>query len=352
MKIKTFLVSSVALLAAVSCGQKASDVTKLTGEFPEGTAPSSVVVAVPGQEEVTADVVDGKFSMEVPADITAMSTLTGDNGVKVKFVSDGTPLEVSFEDAQNVKFTSKAPKASVQARVEAFKEGSAAFVERFRQMSEDLSEEQADSLYDAINVEYLDFNRNTFKENTGNVLSLVALQNLQYDIPVAELNDMIEFLDPSLAATAPVESMKKVISAKLATDEGCKFTDFEVGGTKFSSYVGNGKYVLVDFWASWCGPCKGEIPNVKNIYQKYAGEDFDVLSVAVWDKPQATVDTAAVYGITWNQIIDAQQIPTDIYGIQGIPHIILFGPDGTILKRDLRGKAIEEEIAKYVQPKN
>lgn len=73
--------------------------------------------------------------------------------------------------------------------------------------------------------------------------------------------------------------------------------------------------------------------------------------MAVWDQPQASVDTAKAYGVNWKEIIDAQTVPTELYGIQGIPHIILFGPDGTILKRDLRGEGIEEEVAKYVAAK-
>ncbi|MBR4755568.1 MAG: TlpA family protein disulfide reductase [Bacteroidales bacterium] len=128
------------------------------------------------------------------------------------------------------------------------------------------------------------------------------------------------------------------------------FADFEVGGNKFSDYVGKGKYVLVDFWASWCGPCKAEVPNIKNVYEKYSGNDFEVLGVAVWDKPLATAKAIKDLELPWNQIVNAQSIPTDIYGIEGIPHIILFGPDGKIVKRNLRGDEIEAEVAKYVKP--
>ena len=103
--------------------------------------------------------------------------------------------------------------------------------------------------------------------------------------------------------------------------------------------------MLVDFWASWCGPCKREIPNIKSVYEQFKGENFDVLSVAVWDDPKATADTAAAYGVNWNQIVNAQKIPSDLYGIEGIPHIILFGPDGTIVKRNLRGEKIAAEVA-------
>ena len=141
----------------------------------------------------------------------------------------------------------------------------------------------------------------------------------------------------------------------VSTEEGSMFTDFEIEQpdgsiAKLSDYVGKGKYILVDFWASWCGPCKREIPNIKAAYEKYTGDKFDVLSVAVWDKPEDTAKAAAEHGVTWNQIVNAQKIPTDIYGIEGIPHLILFGPDGTILKRGevLRGDGLEETLKKYL----
>ena len=76
-----------------------------------------------------------------------------------------------------------------------------------------------------------------------------------------------------------------------------------------------------------------------------------MLSVAVWDKPEATVEAAAEHGVTWNQIINAQKVPTDLYGIDGIPHILLIGPDGVILKRNLRGEDIEATVAQYVKAK-
>ncbi|MBQ0077966.1 MAG: TlpA family protein disulfide reductase [Bacteroidales bacterium] len=127
---------------------------------------------------------------------------------------------------------------------------------------------------------------------------------------------------------------------------GSKFLDFEVDGVKFSDYVGKGKVILVDFWASWCGPCRGEVPNIAKVYAKYAGERFDVLSVAVWDKPEDTKAAAEKLGISWDQIINAQRIPTDIYGIEYIPQILLFDADGTLLAHDLREGEIEKAVKK------
>lgn len=148
-----------------------------------------------------------------------------------------------------------------------------------------------------------------------------------------------------------LQTAYKAFEALRNTSEGKMFTDFviENGGlkderVKFSDYVGKGKYTLVDFWATWCGPCKREIPNVRNIYKEF-GDRITVLSVAVWDKRASTEAFIEKNDMPWEHIIDAQQIPTDIYGIQGIPQIMLFAPDGTIVKRDLRG----EEIRKLLE---
>ena len=118
----------------------------------------------------------------------------------------------------------------------------------------------------------------------------------------------------------------------------------EKSTVKFSDYVGKGKYILVDFWASWCPPCRAEIPVVGEVYKKYAGENFDVLSVAVSDKPEDSKQAARELGVTWNSIINAQRIPGDLYGIRYIPQIMLFGPDGKLIAYDLREEGIEAAV--------
>ncbi len=174
---------------------------------------------------------------------------------------------------------------------------------------------------------------------------------IQALLEAADEMDKDEF--EAILAKLPEEAREDAgIIAKLdsyaaieATAEGEAFTDFEVDGVKFSDFVGKGKYILVDFWASWCGPCKREIPFIKAVWEKYAGEDFGVLGLAVWDKPEDTEAAIKDLEIPWPQIINCQKIPTDIYGVDGIPHLILISPDGVILRRGLRGEAIEEAVA-------
>lgn len=145
---------------------------------------------------------------------------------------------------------------------------------------------------------------------------------------------------------------KQAKAAEGKSAEGNMFVDFEAEYegkvTKLSDYVGKGKYVLVDFWASWCGPCKAEIPNLIEVYNKYKGDKFMVLGVATWDKPAATLKAIEKLGIPYPQMLNAQNAGSDAYGIMGIPQIILFGPDGTILKRDLRGSQIEKVVSQYI----
>ena len=208
--------------------------------------------------------------------------------------------------------------------------------------------------YEETVNKFVEERKEIIKKNASNELGAAALNDIWNMVEDEEQPELLAQLKGKAAQDSTVLKHKAYLQAVEETAEGKMFTDFtvvqdadnaETSTVKFSDYVGKGKYILVDFWASWCGPCKREIPNIAAVYEKYAGDDFDVLSVAVWDKPEDTVAAAKEHGVVWNQIINAQRIPTDIYGIQGIPHIMLVGPDGTIVKRGLRGEAIEKAVA-------
>ncbi len=351
---RNFFILAVLAAATVACGPKVSDKTLVNGSF-EADAPQEINIKIKSLDiDTTVAVTDGKFAVELPAERTTLANATL-GSVRTQFIPDGTPLAITVKEDGTVKVASKSPSVSVQEKYSAYNDAMENLGRETMDKLDSLGEEVEDSVRNAIIEDYqenaAELNKKAFEENKDNIIGAFVLNSMQYDLELAQVDSMLNLLDPSLAETQVVSKMRKAIDAKKNTAEGQMFTDFDINGVKLSDYVGKGKYVLVDFWASWCGPCKREIPNIKNVYTKYAGKDFDVLSVAVWDQPQASVDTAKAYGVNWNEIIDAQTVPTELYGIQGIPHIILFGPDGTILKRDLRGEGIGEEVAKYVTAK-
>ena len=259
------------------------------------------------------------------------------------------PIEKQLEDFR----------AKIETFEQTFNEGAAAIKEDAALTAEQQSE-KISALSDKLIGELKEFCLKTLDKNRDNALGLEAFKNVKFLLDADELEKAVESLGDSIKEDPAVRQVSDGLQAKKATKAGQPFVDFtivqdpenpETSTVKLSDYVGKGKYVLVDFWASWCGPCKAEVPNIKAVYEKYAGDDFDVLSVAVWDKPEDTARAAAELGITWNQIINAQQVPTDLYGIDGIPHIMLVGPDGIILNRDLRGDLIEVNVSRYVKAK-
>ena len=115
---------------------------------------------------------------------------------------------------------------------------------------------------------------------------------------------------------------------------------------KLSDYVGKGKYVLVDFWASWCGPCREEIPGLKDLYYEFKGDNFDIVGAPVFDKASNTLEAVKEFKIPWTQILNVPESVPAAYGFNYIPYIILVGPDGTILETNLRGEGIRVAVKK------
>lgn len=186
-----------------------------------------------------------------------------------------------------------------------------------------------------------------FRANSDNIIGYRLFLDKAYELTPSQFETaLVE--NPAMANYARVKKLRTSKANEAATSVGNKFKDFAVqhgdSVQRLSDYVGRGNWTLVDFWASWCGPCIRETETLKQLYSKYSGKGLDFLGVAVWDEPDNTRKAIQDHALPWPMIIDAQTIPTDLYGIAGIPCIILFDPEGNIVSRGKQGQDLVDDV--------
>jgi thiol-disulfide isomerase/thioredoxin len=193
----------------------------------------------------------------------------------------------------------------------------------------------------------------TYQLNKTNALGAIVMEDyLTYDDPGYEkVMTMLEGAAPVVTTYQPLQTKLAKMEKLSHTAPGQHYidltlTDYKTGKNIKLSKVIDGKVALIDFWASWCGPCRREIPNIKKIHEKYGGKDFVVVGLNVWDKTENQTKAINDMGMTWTQITDFTRKATDTYGVDGIPQIMLIGKDGIIIARDLRGEEIEKAVKK------
>ncbi|MCB9338610.1 MAG: TlpA family protein disulfide reductase [Lewinellaceae bacterium] len=149
-------------------------------------------------------------------------------------------------------------------------------------------------------------------------------------------------------ALAQIKQMLKMSSSNIIGGEAPDFTMNNVDDQPVKLSDFRGKVMLVDFWASWCGPCRRENPNVLKAYSKYHDKGFDVLGVSLDKTKESWLGAIEKDGLVWNHVSDLkgwQNEAAQLYGVSSIPHTVLVDREGKIIARNLRGEALDAKLA-------
>ncbi|MBR5957670.1 MAG: AhpC/TSA family protein [Salinivirgaceae bacterium] len=320
------------------------------------------------QTRIDSTVIDnGTFKMKGKAEKNAFLLVNIEgNDWWFAFFNDGEPVQINVADstlsgsALNCKLT-ECDKRDRNAYAEYYRTivvevNSVPENERIARQSEIMS------LYQTALKKYSDFYIAMIEENMDNLIPVAFIERIPSMVGEYKFDQLMES-GAQFTKHPYVLNFKRILEennakrkeamAKVQDIVGQKFIDLEEPDAdgvvhKLSEYAGNGKWVLVDFWASWCGPCKNEMPYVIDAYKKYHDKGFDIVGLSFDNDKDAWLQAITDWEMPWIHLSDMKQwksVAQKVYTVMGIPDNILISPDGIIVARGLRGKELENKLA-------
>ncbi|HXB12956.1 MAG TPA: TlpA disulfide reductase family protein [Bacteroidia bacterium] len=212
-----------------------------------------------------------------------------------------------------------------------------------------------EKVYDKLSAEEIDANVAYVQNNPNSVIGAWAIKKMLYNFDLAQLKKVYPSFSPAVQQSSFGKEIKKEMDIMDRTAIGQMAPDFtqnDSTGKPLALASFKGKYVLVDFWASWCGPCRRENPNVVEAYKKFKGKNFTILGVSLDENKEAWVKAVKDDGLAWNHVCDLKgwkNVVAAEYGIRAVPSNFLLDPSGKILAHNLRGEVLQDTLAKILK---
>ncbi len=193
------------------------------------------------------------------------------------------------------------------------------------------------------------------RENPDTILAAYIIYGNAHALTTpAEMDSVLMLVGgaPDNAFVDRLRERRELLAKAAVGGPAPDFTQNRPDGTPFTLSSLRGKLVLVDFWASWCGPCRAENPNVVKVYNRFKNKGFEIVGVSLDNNREAWLKAIADDGLTWVHVSDIKGWENEVaqqYAVRSIPHTVLVGPDGVILAKNLRGAALEAKIAEVLK---
>jgi len=229
-----------------------------------------------------------------------------------------------------------------------------AIVDKFYALPEDASEEDQAVLeaeYNVADSVKVDCIKGYVAKNSNSVAAAyIAVRYLAGQAEVEELealsNSFGEDIKESIYTQKIADRLVTVKNSMVGAPAPA-FSQNDADGSPIALESFKGKYVLIDFWASWCGPCRAENPNVVAAYEKYHDKGFEIFGVSLDESKEKWLEAIEKDGLTWSHVSDLKGWGNEVaklYGVQGIPHSVLVDKEGNIVAKNLRGEELHEKL--------